>query len=324
LSADKSSPETTHKQAEALLRTVTGIENAHIVAHPAGGIAVVRVQCNNESSRGQVVRNIRSALFAGFGIAVSNECIDFIEGQDGQTSTPELVVVAAKEASIAKPTSPERGPSEKRPSVNAASFPQQDFGKPVRGFRVAAGKKSAAPAAQLEQSEESAVATMSNAIRIPRIMHAVAEEESATAAEAAVPANGVGVTVRAIVAGAAALKLESVEMRRQSGRLRCRVVISLGSDHFGAVADSTDPNAGEIHLAGRVACDALRAGGFTEARFDGAAVAQINGRQHVVVALSEWMGGETMVLSGAAPLEELPERAAAVAAIKAVLAQDIN
>jgi hypothetical protein len=36
------------------------------------------------------------------------------------------------------------------------------------------------------------------------------------------------------------------------------------------------------------------------------------------------MGGETMVLSGAAPLEELPERAAAVAAIKAVLAQDIN
>jgi hypothetical protein len=323
--------------AEKLLRTVMGIADVRIVSHPSGGVAMVRVHCNDEASPGQIVRNIRSALFAGCGIAVSSECIDFVSADQltGDVARGSLIIESQDAGTVAAITNSAPPKTAVTPAfASKPSTPKilpQAPAASVRGIQVVTPRgDSTAPAASFEYVSD-AVATQTQ--RVQRIMHVVtADETEAQHAKAAVAsaiveqraAHAVGATVRDIVASAAGLRLESVEMRRQSGRLRCRVVISLGTDHFGAVADSADPNAQEIHLAGRVACDALRAGGFTDARFDGAAVAQINGRQHVVVALSEWMGGETMVLSGAAPLEDVPERAAAIAAIKAVLAQDIN
>jgi hypothetical protein len=331
-------------RAEKLLRTITGISDARIVAHPSGGVAMVRVHCNADASPGQIVRNVRSALFAGCGIALSSECIDFVTAEEleatGQNNRGSLVIESgdsdqsapsAPVTPAAKSASVKAGSSASKTKKDASTKPAAPT--PVRGIQIVTPLgDSAAPAASFDPYV-TAAAVSSQSPRVQRILHVVTEEEAAATQHAAVEnenielqtaALAVGVTVRYIVASAAALRLESVEVRRQSGRMRCRVVISLGTDHFGAVADSMDPATTEIHLAGRVACDALRAGGFTDARFDGAAVAQINGRQHVVVALSDWMGGETMVLSGAAPLEDVPERAAAIAAIKAVLAQDIN
>jgi hypothetical protein len=318
-------------RAQELLCTITGVARAAVIAHPAGGIAVVRICTNEEASRGQVIRNIRSALFAGIGIAISSECVDFVgmesfddDSQEPQakTPTPLKLVDGARESAI-------------RSGGTFAAH--RTDAVPPTGIAIPTLPASLRPSASMNPNAAiaaAASASMTQALRAPRILHVVEDESlndtasSTIASPIAVPTLStpsiVGSAMRDAVAKIAALKLESVEVRRQAGRMRCRVVISLGNDHFGAVADSSDPSVGEVHLAGRVACDALRAGGFTGARFDGAAVAQINGRQHVVVALSEWMSGETMVLSGAAPLEDIPERAAAIAAIKAVLAQDIN
>ena len=313
-------------RAETLLRSVIGIACVRVIPHPAGGIAVVRATCDDTVSNGQLLRNIRSALFAGLGISVAPECIDLCASIDGGEDTLRLL----PDSAVAAETSTTDSAGDVRPAVHFPTANPPIQHEPMRP-RVATaaprGGSSAMPAAAF--ANMSTVATFDiGHRRTQRILQVVADEEAKQEAAVSQPApserSALGQNVRSTVASAAPLRLESVELRRQSGRLRCRVVISLGSDHFGAVADTTDPHAGEIHLAGRVACDALRAGGFTDARFDGAAVAQINGRQHVVVALSEWLGGETLVLSGAAPLENAPERAAAIAAIKAVLAQDIN
>jgi hypothetical protein len=308
-------------RAESLLRTIVGIADVRVVPHPAGGIAVVRVDCGDEASPGQVLRNIRSALLAGLGISISPECVDFVLPNELADTTVKPAVAPVPVAGNT-PVKKEavsgdagRAPSLTLPPTSAT--PRTEIAvRPVTAaehsaVHTFAAKKTVAP--RIAPVETASDAALRQAV-------------TATTTAPAEPrvAGSVGRGVRDIVASAAALKLESVELRRQSGRLRCRVVVSLGTDHFGAVADSSDPHAEEIHLTGRVTCDALRAGGFTEARFDGATIAEINGREHVVIAMSEWSGGETMVLSGAAPLEETPERAAAIAAIKAVLAQDIN
>jgi hypothetical protein len=337
---------------EALLRTVTGIATAEVVAHPAGGLAVVRVHCTDESSRGQVIRNVRSALLAGFGVAISAECIDFVEAAPDASAPEPSSAPAAAPVPVASPVpatvsfteeyilgpvpdglmGPGKAPQQLRVpritlvdrgegDVHALASARASLSAEGLEISTANGPNAAqvvAPAAPRTRPASAAVDA-----RMEIAAETAAVDQHPLPVIAPVPAT-VGSSVREIIASAAALRLETVEMRRQAGRLRCRVVISLGNEHFGAVADSADPNTGEIHLAGRVACDALRAGGFTEARFDGAAVAHINGRQHVVVALSEWSSGETIVLSGAAALERIPERAAALAAIKAVLAQDIS
>ena len=300
-------------RAESLLRTIVGISDVRVVPHPSGGIAVVRVDCGDEASPGQVLRNIRSALFAGLGISISPECVDFVM-PDELTGKPSYAAPATETASAG---------DAGRAIPRAAPAPAAAPSKEIAAVR---------PAAKMVPVPQHAIAAMH--VVAPRVSQGETASDAAlrraVTVSTAAPemeervAGNVGRAVRDIVASAAALKLESVELRRQSGRLRCRVVVSLGSDHFGAVADSSEMHGGEISLTGRVTCDALRAGGFTEARFDGATVAEINGREHVVIAMSEWSGGETMVLSGAAPLEDTHERAAAIAAIKAVLAQDIN
>ena len=315
-------------RAESLLRTIVGIADVRVVPHPAGGIAVVRVDCGDEASPGQVMRNIRSALLAGLGISISPECVDFVLPNELADTTQKATVQPARSVPapgnttpLAAPVSGDAGHATPRALPPATATPRTDIAprrqetaiEPAAHFHTFAAQQTVVP--RITNGETASDAALRRAVTATT---AAPDEDTERTA------GSVGRGVRDIVASAAALKLESVELRRQSGRLRCRVVVSLGADHFGAVADTSDPNAAEIHLTGRVTCDALRAGGFTEARFDGATIAEINGREHVVIAMSEWSGGETMVLSGAAPLEDTPERAAAIAAIKAVLAQDIN
>jgi hypothetical protein len=356
--------------AEAFLCTVVGVSRARIIAHPAGGVAIIRVHCSEEATPGQIVRNIRSALFAGFGIAISAECIEFVEAAvvDDPSSSEGVELCAAThsapmstagavpEAAVMSMSftkrnheresdprgSDHRGSDDRRDPDDRRTAKQRPLSEVAAVLLPTPGAEMLRTAAtrvvtidrtllqagtvtgrETEARADVVAAVAAAATAGPSPASAAKMDSPATAAPKAEP-GAVGASVRDLVASAAALRLESVEIRRQSGRLRCRVVISLGTDHFGAVADSSDGNAGEIHLAGRVACDALRAGGFTDARYDGAALAHINGREHVVVALNQWTDGETVILSGAAPLDDPPERAAAIATIKAVLAQDIN
>jgi hypothetical protein len=114
------------------------------------------------------------------------------------------------------------------------------------------------------------------------------------------------------------VRLLRVETIRQAGRLRCRVVLAAGADQYSAVADSADRPLAELHLAGRVTCDALRAGDLTQLHFEAATVANLGGGMHVLVALSGWDHGEPVRRSGSAVIKESAEQAAALAVLHAL------
>ena len=114
------------------------------------------------------------------------------------------------------------------------------------------------------------------------------------------------------------VRLERVETLRQAGRIRCRVVLAAAADHYSAVADCAEEPLAELQLAARVTCDALRAGGFTQALLEGATVVNLAGGMHVLVALSGWNRGEPNRRSGSAGIGDSAERAAALAVLYAL------
>ena len=121
-----------------------------------------------------------------------------------------------------------------------------------------------------------------------------------------------------VAIGLQTVRLERVETLRQAGRLRCRVVLAAGADHYSAVADCTDEPLAELQLAARVTCDALRAGELTQAHFEAATVANLGGGMHVLVALGGWSHGEAIHRSGSAVIKESAEHAAALAVLNAL------
>lgn len=118
--------------------------------------------------------------------------------------------------------------------------------------------------------------------------------------------------------GSRRVRLERVEVLRQGGRLRCRVVLSAGGDRYSAIADCAEQPLAELQLAGRVTCDALRAGDLTQSHFEAATVANLAGGMHVLVALNGWNRGEPVRRSGSAVIRESAEHAAALAVLNAL------
>jgi len=121
-----------------------------------------------------------------------------------------------------------------------------------------------------------------------------------------------------VAIGSRLVRLERVETLRQAGRIRCRVVLAAGMDHYSAVADCSEEPLAELQLAARVTCDALRAGDLTQALFEGATVANLAGGMHVLVALSGWSRGKPIRRSGSAVIADSAEQAAALAVLNAL------
>lgn len=118
--------------------------------------------------------------------------------------------------------------------------------------------------------------------------------------------------------GSRLVRLEGVDVLRQAGRLRCRVVLVAGGNRYSAIADCAEEPLAELQLAARVTCDALRAGDLTQTRFEAATVANLGGGMHVLVALSGWNRGEPVRRSGSAVIRDSAEQAAALAVLHAL------
>jgi hypothetical protein len=121
-----------------------------------------------------------------------------------------------------------------------------------------------------------------------------------TAAGNAAPPSAAPNASPARSGSAAGVAIERIIVRRQTGRLHCRVVLGAGGCTYAAAAEIADAPGVEAELAARVALDALRAGGLSTARLDGVEEVAIGGTTYIVAALREPGSPATRV--SAAPL----------------------
>lgn len=329
------------RRAEALLRALVGVHHAEVTFRAAGAIASVRVAAAGLSS-GLLIRNIRSALLAGLGVAVDPLQIELVaperwtppgsepvrELEEPGPSAPEddgsaALTARAGEPQIHEadasirpdPTGPRNGASAGGNGNGAAHVESGNGHVP--------GKAEAAPAGPARNGDaesrrrEPGVLRERARPRPPRADPLLGQAEAKRAAAHERARRG----AFAAAEGSARVDVERVDLVRHAGRLRCRVVIAAGATRFSAIADGPDEAGNEIQLAGRVACDALRAGALTSAQFESATIAYLAGRVHVVAALGDWLNGEPMPRSGSAVAGESLEHAAARAVLQAVLAQ---
>src|SRR5690606_20004387 len=92
----------TVRRAEALLRSLVGITAAEVRLSPGGRVELVRVATVCALSNGQVVQNVRSALFAGLGVRVDPAQIELVDA--------EVWAATPLPASAAAPVTEDMGP----------------------------------------------------------------------------------------------------------------------------------------------------------------------------------------------------------------------
>jgi hypothetical protein len=87
--------------------------------------------------------------------------------------------------------------------------------------------------------------------------------------------------------GVTGLILERIDVDRRNGTLRCRTVLALGDQRYSAIAEVPDTPSAEAELAARVAVDALRAGGLTNAMLDGVGFITLGKTNYCVAPVRE-------------------------------------
>lgn len=293
------------QRAEALLRSVVGITAAEVRLSRSGGVDRVRVSIGDGLSSGQVVQNIRSALFAGLGVSVHATQVELVAAADW--------VAAAQAAPSQPPPAPAEAP---KPAVTASG---QVKGNGSNGHANGNGGSRPTPSNGATRPGNGNGSNDGNGSSA----HAPAPASVLVAPQVSRRASPGG-TGRTRDERLGSLAVEHVELIRHGGRIRCRVVLTAGVDRYSAIADARDEATAEIQLAGRVACDALRAGQLTAAQFDGATIAHLSGRAHVVVGITELMnGGRPEHRSGSAVVKDSLEYAAAVAVVQALRGEGV-
>jgi hypothetical protein len=340
-------------RAEALLRAVVGIEDAFVWHSPApvaaaprpaaarragaatpavepapAGAAVLAVSvlpAPGTATR-QVVRNVVSALFAGFGMRPASEDIRIVTAAEiaaarahraasepGDRQAPAAVQQEATAAAAERPAPPDANRTmAARPELAVldghASRPHSSGAHTTGGY---AGNGNGAHGGNG---------------RRPHDLHA----SPAPLPPLAAPVLPIAASLRVAAprgapvrnpADAAEPQLVSVEITRDGDRAHCRVSIAAAGRCFAAEATElllSDDAA--IGLAARVTVAAVRASMAAAAnvQFDGAEKSTVGGRPHVTVALHVWHDGRIRPLAGAAPISDTRESAAAHAALRAL------
>lgn len=112
------------------------------------------------------------------------------------------------------------------------------------------------------------------------------------------------------------LQLERIDIERRGGTLRCRTVLALNGRTYSAIAEVPDAPAAEAELAARVAVDALRAGGLTDATLDGVGFITISDVNYCVTTVRE--PGRPAPRAGAAPMIDSMAASATAAVLTAL------
>jgi hypothetical protein len=295
----------TLQDAEALIRSLVGVAAVRIIAGPDGALREVVVVPESESVGRQVVRNVTSALMAGFGLDLHSDAItiaapaaDTVEHRTGQQDAPTPIAHGRQ------------GPDHSVPARERDRAPanaKQARSGPVARNGDANGTAIARNGVNGHAGNGTAHAT-NGQTDLARNAPAGSGETPAR------PSARNGASIRP--------RLELAELVHSGSNYRCRVVVAAGAERFTGVGDGEDGGIADIELAGRVAVDALRAARTPRdpIQFEGAVLVDIAGRAHVAVSLSVWTGSEFDTIAGAAPVHGSPAESAARAVIDSVVA----
>lgn len=331
------------QRAEALLRSLIGVAQAEVRVRPTGGVEQVRLVSDGGLSNGQIVQNVRSALLAALGVALQPNQIEFVGAAAFPVSPSDPAISIPDEPAVPSPQATAaiaEGPMETvaQPSADRAvsskgangggsqhvAGPGERTGGNGSGG-IGAGKHNGhgnGGGSQQVNGREHAVGVPPDHLPETRTASRPARQISGRFWPGRpAPEQNVNAVTRpegTCTIGAREVCVVRVETLRQAGRLRCRVVLSAGPDQYSAVADCADHPLAELNLAGRLTCDALRAGDLTQLHFDGATVANLAGGMHVLVALNGWNRGEPVCRSGSAVIRDSAEQAAALAVLHAI------
>lgn len=282
----------TLKDAEALVRSLVGVAAVEIVTAPDGTLREIVVVPESRGTGRQVSRNVASALMAHFGVNLDPDAISIAAAPADTGYRTDESGVPARQAS-----------GRPGPGSDAPVHPEKS---PDSNGRAGAYTRSGTSNGNGKTGSHTNGTATTDADR----------PVQPNGAEA-MPHTGPG--DRSI--GPIRPRLELIELAKVGSNLRCRVVVTAGTERFVGVGDGEDARITDIELAGRVAVDALRAARTPRdpIQFDGAVLVDIAGQAHVATRLSLWTGADFKTIAGAAAVHGSPAESAARAVIDSVI-----
>jgi hypothetical protein len=283
-------------RVERLLRLLVGVADVRLHFESGSGVRAIEILRDGRVQEHQLIRNVISALKAGFGLRLEPAQVTvFVENDafvrsatDEQAAAPVPAVEQA--AARRAPSTSRMGRPHGTANGNGASVVSNGNGKLAHPQEPVA-----AEAASHDRFAEPAVGRGGSRDATIR---------DRTPSARPIPGD---VDRRP--------RLESVDVERHAMMLRCRVSVRLGDRVFVAVSEVRDAPSAEAELAARVTLEALRAGGLTNDQLEGVALTSIAGNVFVVAAVRS--ASRPAPRACAAPLVHTMAAAAAEAALRA-------
>jgi hypothetical protein len=343
------------RRVDRLLRSLVGVVDLRPSWDRSGRLAQVHVLKAPDIQDHQLVRNVVSALKAGFGLRLETSSLRIYADADlfgastehlpnavpAPQPAPAPVAAAAVPAGGANlPASPGAsgsgggaGAGSSASSANVQALVGGQAAGPVPGDAAPGGaparpgngaaNPSAAPANGGGSGAGSGAAAAGE--------HPYGVSNGGDATSRVVRNGGMLYTAHGAAPGAerhvpghadakgvvaGGVAIERMDVERQGGTLRCHVVLAMGGRRYSAIAEVPDAPTVEAELAARVTLDALRAGALTDARLEGIGFTTINDVTYLVAAIRESGGGGRR--ASAAPMVGSMARTAATATLAAV------
>jgi hypothetical protein len=331
---DAPAMEQTARRVDRLLRSLVGVVDLRPSWDRSGRLVQVHVLKSPDIQDHQLVRNVVSALNAGFGLRLetSGLCIYADAALFGASTEhlpavqPAVVesVAAAAHAAVGEAGVPSPDEASVQPGSGVADPAGDRPGHAVNGAANGAGNgtgngagngvangagNGAAAEGRYAPAPSNGGYTSARSNGNGGVQHAA--HGAASGAE-----RYVGGEPAVLGTQAGGVAIERTDVERQGGTLRCHVVLALGGRRYSAIAEVPDAPTVEAELAARVTLDALRAGALTDARLEGIGFTTINDVTYLVAAIRESNGGGRR--ASAALMVGSMARTAATAALGAV------
>jgi hypothetical protein len=286
----------TTQRIDRLLRSLVGVADVCVV-WKEGTFRSVHILRHSGTQPHQLVRNIVSGLHAGFGLQVLPTQVHVHDDAEVFAAIDDVAhVLDAPDAHAA--------PGQSAAGNGAA--PTNGSADATNGSGAAHIPAASASGASRRRPRGAAPSDNGGSGQVAR----------PSAAPAAVVAAAAMLAARAPAEPDAVVTLERIDVERRTGTLRCRTVLAHGERRYSAIAEVPDSPSAEAELAARVAVDALRAGGLTNAMLDGVGFITINRTNYCVATVRE--SSHRAPRAGAAPLTDSMAASATAAVLTAL------
>src|SRR5690606_14821025 len=294
----------TTQRIDRLLRSLVGVSDVRMLWR-AQSLRAIHILRDAGTQPHQLVRNILSGMHAAFGITVLPTQIHIhedasvfeavevaadvlVDDDDAQHSQASPKGVAVQGNGTAEANGNGAAKSHASSKQNGASRSNGNGAAPAKGGMDAKVSGSARP----NGNGAHGAGGIEPALPRARPYGDADTGETIVVRPSSAPADLVTSTLELMSQRPAAdtnagLTLERIDVERRTGTLRCRTVLALGDRRYSAIAEVPDSPSAEAELAARVAVDALRAGGLTNAMLDGVGFITIGKTNYCVATVRE-------------------------------------